>query len=281
VLALAVGCVPSPVPAGAGGAGGQAGTPVIPVLTSPDVASPDVASPDVASPDVAGEAGRGDSEPAALPDAGPTPAHDGPIAGDGGPIGCIPALGQVRCGGTCTELGSDSKNCGACDTVCASNQFCNMGKCDTGCAAGEGNCGQSCAAGKTISIKSLFNGNFASARGDQDGFVSASANVASTWETFDIVDAGNGLVALKSHLNSLFVTAELDMDNALLHARASSIDTWETFSFVLQSNGSYGIKSNANGMYVSVIQSIADAPLGAVAATVNQTSPSSEEFQCQ
>ncbi|HEV3193489.1 MAG TPA: hypothetical protein VGY54_23435 [Polyangiaceae bacterium] len=156
-----------------------------------------------------------------------------------------------------------------------------MGKCDTGCAAGEGNCGQSCAAGKTISIKSLFNGNFASARGDQDGFVSASANVASTWETFDIVDAGNGLVALKSHLNNLFVTAELDMDNAPLHARASSIDAWETFSFVLQSNGSYGIKSNANGMYVSVIQSIADAPLGAAAATVNQTSPSSEQFQCQ
>ena len=280
VLAPAVACVASPVPIGAGGAGGQAGTPVIPILTSPDVASPDVASPDIASADLAAGAGLEDSKPATLPDAGPTPAVDGPIAGDSGPIGCIPALGQVRCGGTCTELGSDSKNCGACDIVCASNQFCNTGTC-TACAAGEGNCGQSCAAGKTVSIKSLFNGNFASARGDQDGYVSASATVASTWETFDVVDAGNGSVALKSHLNNLFVTAELDMDNAPLHARASSIDTWETFSFVLQSNGSYGIKSNANGMYVSAIQGIADAPLGALAATVSQTSPSWEQFQCQ
>src|SRR5260221_106227 len=85
LLALAVGCEASPVPIGPGGAGGHAGAPVLPIMTSPDGASSDGASSDGASSDVATEGG-GDSKPVALPDAGSTDgvvARDGAVAGDG------------------------------------------------------------------------------------------------------------------------------------------------------------------------------------------------------
>src|SRR6185436_499031 len=68
---------------------------------------------------------------------------------------------------------------------------------------------QACGVGKTnIAIRSSANGKYWSSRQDDSGWVRAQASVASGWEKFDIVDAGGGMVAIKSRANNLYVTTE-------------------------------------------------------------------------
>jgi hypothetical protein len=134
-----------------------------------------------------------------------------------------------------------------------------------------------CAAGKTVGLKAIVSGKFASARQEDSGAVKAQAPTEGTWEQFDIVDAGGGMVALKSKMNNLFVSAEAGTTNAPLRARSGSIGAWEKFKFELQSDGFYAIKANANGKYVSARVDQANSPMQAVAG-----SPSSwEDFQCE
>jgi hypothetical protein len=106
-----------------------------------------------------------------------------------------------------------------------------------------------CAAGKTVALLNTYNGKYASARQEDNGNVKAIASVASTWEMFDIVDAGGGYVALRSKMNNLYVATEVGTTNAPLRARSSSIGAWEKYTIETVSGG-YAFKSAGNGMYV-------------------------------
>jgi hypothetical protein len=99
-----------------------------------------------------------------------------------------------------------------------------------------------------------------------------------SWEQYDIVDAGGGFVALKSHTNGNYVSADLGVNSsAPLRARSTAIGGWEKFQFIKQANGFYAIKANANGMYVSTRIDTSNNPLQASAGAPN----SWEMFTCQ
>ena len=60
---------------------------------------------------------------------------------------------------------------------------------------------------------------------EANGDANANRNVASTWETFTVVDKGNGNFAFKSH-HGKYLVAESNGD---LNANRINADIWETF----------------------------------------------------
>jgi hypothetical protein len=69
-----------------------------------------------------------------------------------------PACGrfQARCGNVCTDIMSDTENCGSCGTVCpadnATERKCSGGKCIKPCRAGYYDCNKNMADGCEVSI---------------------------------------------------------------------------------------------------------------------------------
>jgi hypothetical protein len=132
-----------------------------------------------------------------------------------------------------------------------------------------------CAVGKTVTIKNSANGMYASARNDTLNVISVAT--ASTWETYDIVDAGGGMVALKSHMNYSYVTADLGISTAApLRARSASIGAWEQYT-ISPVSGGYAFRANANGKYVQANLGLPTADLQARSSAVG----SWETFNCQ
>nr|BFE55876.1 hypothetical protein GCM10020063_004020 [Dactylosporangium thailandense] len=70
------------------------------------------------------------------------------------------------------------------------------------------------------------------------------------WERFDLIDAGDGWVALFSRANGRFVTAE-NGGNAALIANRTTIGAWEKFKPVRTANGKWALLAGANGKYVT------------------------------
>jgi hypothetical protein len=137
--------------------------------------------------------------------------------------------------------------------------------------------GKSCAVGSTVALQSMQNLLYASAQSDTTNLL-AKVSAIGQWEQYDIVDAGGGYVALKSHTNGNYVSADLGVSSSgPLRARSGSIGGWEKFQFVKQSNGYYAIKANANGNYVSARVDTTFAPLQASAGSANAW----EMFTCQ
>lgn len=58
-------------------------------------------------------------------------AGDSVVDAAGDPAAC--ASPKTACGGACTNLQNDSKNCGRCGDACPKNQVCNSGRCDYAC----------------------------------------------------------------------------------------------------------------------------------------------------
>ena len=118
--------------------------------------------------------------------------------------------------------------------------------------------------GETIWLKAS-NGLYASARTDQTSSpLDASATTPQAWEEYTVVDAGNGLIALKAVANGLYVSAWLNDANSPLEARsATTIQAWEEFSWLPQGSGTVALLASANGLYVSAWQSDTNTPLEA------------------
>jgi hypothetical protein len=138
-----------------------------------------------------------------------------------------------------------------------------------------------CAAGTTVGIKTFNNGKFVSARQDNNNNLMAQASTISTWEQFDIVDAGGGAVALRSKMNNMFVAAEIGESDVPLRARSANIGGYEKFQFVKQSDGYFGLKSLQNGKYVQAAAGSTNSPMRAVAGSVSTSSTSWEKFSCE
>ncbi len=105
-------------------------------------------------------------------------------------------------------------------------------------------------AAATRSLRAGVNQRFVCA--DEAGARPLVANrlAAGGWEQFDLVDIGDGLIALRSHANGRYVTAE-DAGNSPLIARALTVSTWERFQLVHNPDGSVSLKAMINGKYVT------------------------------
>ncbi|WP_027344156.1 ThuA domain-containing protein [Hamadaea tsunoensis] len=77
----------------------------------------------------------------------------------------------------------------------------------------------------------------------------ADATSVGTAQKFDLVDLGNGNVALKARANNQYVCAE-NAGAASLIANRAAIGSWETFGLVHNSNGTVSFRAQANGRYV-------------------------------
>src|SRR5579859_371700 len=106
--------------------------------------------------------------------------------------------------------------------------------------------------GQTIWLQATNNNNYVSARIDQSNTpLEALVTQVQAWEQFDVVDAGNGLIALRAHANNNYVSARIDQTNSPLQAVATQVQLWEQFSWLPQSNGTVALQSAANNNYVS------------------------------
>jgi hypothetical protein len=82
------------------------------------------------------------------------------MAGAPGGFGCssgCSVMGQARCAGTCVDIMTDARNCGACGTVCPAiggAAACVAGRCSITCPAGTGDCDGNTANGCETSTRS-------------------------------------------------------------------------------------------------------------------------------
>src|SRR5437868_6077533 len=69
--------------------------------------------------------------------------------------------------------------------------------------------------GQVIWLQTTNNHNYVSTRTDQTNSpLEAIVTQVQAWEEFDVLDAGNGLIALRSHANNNYVSARIDQTNA-------------------------------------------------------------------
>lgn len=91
--------------------------------------------------------------------------------------------GQASCEGTCTELGTEDDNCGACPVVCQGDAFCKQGSCVTGeygdCFDPMGmNCAEYCGESSQICVSNGCDGwtyrgysSFSDCEANQNSFI--------------------------------------------------------------------------------------------------------------
>jgi len=107
---------------------------------------------------------------------------------------------------------------------------------------------------QTISMKAQSNTLFVTAENGGNGPLIANRGGASTWEKFQVVDAGNGAVALKSLANGQYVSA--GGAGSVLTPSKTTVGPTETFQWIDLGNGLFSLKA-ANNLYVSAPNSTA------------------------
>jgi hypothetical protein len=106
--------------------------------------------------------------------------------------------------------------------------------------------------GKRIGFKG-WNNKFVSSNLNNSSYLQALwADGIGGWEQFDVVDAGGGLVAIKSVASGKYVTCDLSSSERRLRADwATGIGDWEKFSWQDLGNNIFGLKSVASNKFVS------------------------------
>ncbi len=117
--------------------------------------------------------------------------------------------------------------------------------------------------GQNVSLKGINNRYVSSEDGTQA--MNCNRTSASGWETFTVVDAGNGKIALKAQ--GKYVSSE-NGTQAITCSR-TSIGDWEKFEWITNQDGKISLKGN-NGKYIS-------SENGTQAMTCNRTSISGWE----
>ncbi len=125
--------------------------------------------------------------------------------------------------------------------------------------------------GQTIWLNSADNGKFVSADLNLGASIPLVANKATAraWEKFQVVNAGNGTIALKAVAHNKIVSADLNAspDRPLLANRATAL-AWEKFVWIDNADGTISLKCDANGKYVSAEKTTTDRPLQADRAAI-------------
>ena len=91
------------------------------------------------------------------------------------------------------------------------------------------------------------NGQYVCAEGGGGSVVVANRNAIGAWETFRLLDRGNGNIALRA-ANGQYVCAE-GGGGSIVVANRNAIGAWETFRLLDRGNGNIALRA-ANGQYV-------------------------------
>lgn len=104
--------------------------------------------------------------------------------------------------------------------------------------------------GRSINLRAVVNGRYVSA--DNAGAFPLVANrtSASFWELFDVVDGGNGHLAIRARVNNKYVTADIAGQSPLI-ASADIVGLTEQFDVDDVGGGRYALRAVGNGKYVS------------------------------
>ncbi len=94
------------------------------------------------------------------------------------------------------------------------------------------------------------NGQYVCADNYNNSLLTANRPSASTWEKFEVIDAGGGKIALMALMNDKYVSAGAG-GNGQFTANKDTIGASETFQKITNSDGTVSLKSDANGKYVS------------------------------
>ncbi|MEU4401125.1 ThuA domain-containing protein [Micromonospora orduensis] len=113
-------------------------------------------------------------------------------------------------------------------------------------------------------LRARANNQFVSAPNSTTPLI-ANRSSAGTTERFDLVDLGNGNVALRAKGNGQYVAAENAGAAALIANRATA-GAWETFQVVRNSDGTVSLRATVNNRYVAAENA------GASALIANRTS---------
>ena len=108
-------------------------------------------------------------------------------------------------------------------------------------------------------LRSVGNNRFVSATAAGTGTLTATAQVAGTWEDFDVVSNANGTVSLRARISGNFVSADIGLaapNTSDLVANRATASQWEQFTLVPQSDGNVALRAAANNLYVSADQNI-------------------------
>lgn len=122
--------------------------------------------------------------------------------------------------------------------------------------------------GKSIWLRASVIQNYIAAWGSSSNKdLRAQTLVVEVWEVFDVVDAGNGKVALRAY-NGKYVSAWLKAEHTPLWSVIDTIGVWESFYWVTVADGVVAFMAAANNLYVSARQDQQYYPLCAMSTEI-------------
>jgi len=104
--------------------------------------------------------------------------------------------------------------------------------------------------GAVIAFVANANGKYVTAEDGGQQPLIANRTAIGPWEQFQILDQGNGFVALRSLANGLYVTADNAGASPLI-ANRTAVGPWEQFRLTDTGGGKFAIIARANGDYVT------------------------------
>ena len=104
--------------------------------------------------------------------------------------------------------------------------------------------------GVPVALRAQVNGRMVCAENAGQASLIANRDWIAQWETFDLIDTGDGYVAFRSHANARIVTAE-NAGQAPLIANRDWIGPWEKFQIIDNPDGSISLRALANGRIVT------------------------------
>jgi len=103
--------------------------------------------------------------------------------------------------------------------------------------------------GSNISLQSNSNSKYVTAGTTGTTSLIASSTTVGTAQLFNVVDMGNGCVALRAAANNQFVCADNAGVNPLINNRTSA-GLWETFQWIENTDGTVSLRANADQEFV-------------------------------
>ncbi|MGJ7499388.1 lectin [Variovorax sp. ZT5P49] len=132
--------------------------------------------------------------------------------------------------------------------------------------------GGSSSTGQVICLLAPASNRYVTAEDAGASSLIANRSVIGGWEQFDLLDAGNGTIALRARANGLIVCAESAGASPLI-ANRTSVGPWESFRLITNANGTVSFQAVVNNLYVTT------GNAGASALTANRTAIGvSEQF---
>jgi hypothetical protein len=101
-----------------------------------------------------------------------------------------------------------------------------------------------------VSFRAHANGMYVTAENAGASPLIANRTAIGTWEEFDMINEGNGNIALRAHANNEYVCADNAGASPLI-ANRTAVGLWETFALIHNSDGSISLQAKVNNDYVT------------------------------